>query len=179
VKGRRLAIAAFAVTAAALATYGVAKYAGLVINTTESLPTGLWRTTNEPVKVERGAIVLVTPPDNAAVRLFKKWGYAHHATWLKPIAAIPGDTVDLGDYGIQVNGRDLANSAQLVRDGAGRLLPRYPAGHYIVAPGTVWLVSDYNHLSLDSRYFGPVPIANLIKPAHPVWIHSGPLEETP
>jgi conjugative transfer signal peptidase TraF len=178
VKGRRLAIVAFAVSGAALAAYAVAACAGLVINTTESLPTGLWRTTSEPVRIVRGAVVLVRPPDTAAVRLFKKWGYAHHSTWLKPIAAIPGDTVDVAVDGLRVNGDELVNSAQLVRDGAGRLLPRYPAGHYVVSPGTVWLISDYNPLSLDSRYFGPVPVANIVAPAKPLWVHDGPPEET-
>jgi conjugative transfer signal peptidase TraF len=89
---------------------------------------------------------------------------------LKPVAAIPGDTVTLDVAGLAVNGRRLQNTRQLERDAQGQRLPRVSTGTYLVAPGQLWLVSDFNPDSLDARYFGPVPDTDVIAVVHPVWV---------
>jgi len=170
---RRFAHVCWTGAALVLIAYGAARAAGFLINTTESLPVGLWRAIGK-APIERGVVATVTPPDNEAVRLFRTWGYAGPHGWLKPIAAIPGDVVEIHADGARVNGRLLANSAQITQDVDGHVMPRIAEGRYVVAPGTVWLLSDYNPLSLDSRYIGPVPIANIGREAIPVWVHQGP-----
>jgi type IV secretory pathway protease TraF len=39
-----------------------------------------------------------------------------------------------------------------------------------VPPGQVWLLSGHDSRSFDSRYFGPVPVANVQGVARPVWV---------
>jgi type IV secretory pathway protease TraF len=45
-----------------------------------------------------------------------------------------------------------------------------PAGSYRVGPEDVWLLSSHDPRSFDSRYFGAVPVANVLGIAHPLWV---------
>ena len=89
---------------------------------------------------------------------------------IKPIAAMPGDTVVVRPDGvIEVNDTALQNSRSLRRDGADRPLPGIPVGTLDVAPGQVWLISSYSPRSFDSRYLGPVPINCIRATVKPLW----------
>ena len=57
----------------------------------------------------------------------------------------------------------------LMSDGLGRPLSRVQHGLYTVKPGSVWVVSGHT-TSFDSRYFGPLPCANILGTAKSVWI---------
>jgi conjugative transfer signal peptidase TraF len=89
---------------------------------------------------------------------------------LKPIAAIAGDRLTQTEDGISINGRVIANSKSLTCDGSGRILPSPGANDLIVARGEVWVISSYNPLSFDSRYFGPAPISSIEGLAHPLFV---------
>jgi conjugative transfer signal peptidase TraF len=96
--------------------------AGLWINTTDSLPVGLWREVPGQA-AEPGDVVLLCLPATPAIELGQSRGYiapgacsTGQEILLKPIAAGAGDMVVVSSDGITVNGRELANSAQLVRD---------------------------------------------------------------
>jgi len=65
--------------------------------------------------------------------------------------------VDVSAAGIAVNGVRVPNTAPLAADSARRPLEHWPFGHYVVAPGTIWVASSYHPRSFDSRYFGPIP----------------------
>jgi conjugative transfer signal peptidase TraF len=88
---------------------------------------------------------------------------------LKHIAAVAGDTVEVSDRGVAVDGQSLPNSGRLARDCEARPLPRIAAGRYAIAKGEVWLYAPVGH-SWDSRYFGPEPAANVVGFATPVLI---------
>jgi conjugative transfer signal peptidase TraF len=92
-----------------------------------------------------------------------------YASLLKPVAAIAGDQVAVSPQGISVNGVLLPNSKAPSIDSRGRSMQPFKAGIYTVKPGSVWLVSSYPH-SFDSRYFGPLPCANISGTAQPVWV---------
>jgi conjugative transfer signal peptidase TraF len=77
---------------------------------------------------------------------------------MKPIVALPGDTVELTAAGVTVNRKLLPNSAPLPFDTKHRPLQHWPFGKYRLASGTVWVISSYNARSYDSRYFGPIPL---------------------
>ncbi len=81
---------------------------------------------------------------------------------LKPVVARAGDTVTVKETGIWVNGTRLPKSQQYRIDGNRRTMPHYPAGDYVVAPGTVWVISSYSSASFDSRYYGPVQLSEVI-----------------
>jgi conjugative transfer signal peptidase TraF len=150
--------------------------AGLWINTTDSLPVGLWREVPGQA-AEPGDVVLLCLPATPAIELGQSRGYiapgacsTGQEILLKPIAAGAGDMVVVSSDGITVNGRELANSAQLVRDSRGRPLPHVAAGRYRVPPGEIWLVSPHNPRSFDSRYFGPVSATLVRAHMRPVWV---------
>jgi type IV secretory pathway protease TraF len=42
-------------------------------------------------------------------------------------------------------------------------------GRYLVAPGELWLVSTRLPNSWDSRYLGPITIAQVRAVARPIW----------
>ena len=87
---------------------------------------------------------------------------------LQPIAARPGDSVELSATGMAVNGRLLSNTAPLVKDSAGRPLTHWPFGTYVVTPDTAWVASSYSPRSFDSRYFGPVEASQVREHVRPL-----------
>jgi type IV secretory pathway protease TraF len=83
--------------------------------------------------------------------------------------SLPGDTVEIEIGGVSVNGVLWPESKPLARDSSGRRLEHYPFGAHRVRPGELWLLSD-NPRGWDSRYFGPVALANVVSAARPLLI---------
>jgi conjugative transfer signal peptidase TraF len=154
-----------------------ANVVGLRINSTPSMPRGLWQVVANDTPLRRGEIVTVCPPDTKLIRLGAARGYilagrcpGGYEPLVKPIAATTDDQVAVSAAGVTVNGLPVQGTAQLAHDSAGRPLPPFPAGTYRVPPGQVWLLSGHDARSFDSRYFGPVPDANVLGVARPVWV---------
>ncbi len=171
---RRARVGAVATAVAALAA--VATIIALLclsrINTSPSLPRGLYLEIprgwlgRAPA---RGDLVLVCAPA-AGAELARRRGYlgdgpcgagaAGGAAALgKVVLAAGGDEVSFGETGLAVNGRAVAASRALPRDARGRPLAHYPYGTWRIAPGELWLLAPYHPRSYDSRYFGPVAAA--------------------
>jgi conjugative transfer signal peptidase TraF len=149
---------------------------GYRINSTPSLPEGIWKVDSITGPVQRGQIVSICPVDTAMFqtalsRNYLSWGLCPggYSSLLKPVAAVPGDRVTISAQGITVNGVIVSNSRGRTKDSLGRPLTQVQAGSYTVKPGTVWLVSSHPR-SFDSRYFGPLPSANILGSAKPIWI---------
>jgi conjugative transfer signal peptidase TraF len=148
-----------------------AAWAGLRFNDSPSMPTGLYvRTPSDP-----SASLIVFCPAEPFAHLSAERGYRSRGNCpdgaeplAKPIAARPGDIVKLSATGMAVNSRLLPNTAPLVTDTAGRPLPHWPFGRYVVAPGAVWVASSYNSRSFDSRYFGPVEASEVREHVRPL-----------
>ncbi len=139
-------------------TFQLCGYLGIKINTSPSLPLGLYVASSDP-----NANLIEFCPAEPFARLAIERGYRNEgncrdgaAPLLKPVAATPGDTVELSIRGIAVNGRLLPNTAPLEVDTKHRPLAAWKFGRYTVEPGTLWVASSYNRRSFDSRYFGPV-----------------------
>ena len=136
---------------------------GLRINTSPSLPLGLYVTSSEP-----GANLVEFCPSEPFAGLALSRGYRDPgacsdggAPLLKPVVACEGDLVEVSAAGIAVNGQLLPNTAPLRIDTKRRPLTSWAPGRYIVQPGFVWVASSYNPRSFDSRYFGPVAINSI------------------
>jgi conjugative transfer signal peptidase TraF len=149
--------------------------AGFRVNESPSLPIGIWRVSPLVGDLRRDDIVSFCPPDTPAFRKARLRGYVGrglceggYEPLLKPVAAIAGDRLTRTDEGISINGHLIVNSKGLGRDGSGQVLPSPAGNSLVVARGEVWLVSSYNPLSFDSRYFGPVPISNIEGLARPL-----------
>lgn len=170
----RLVWSVFALTAAA---GWLAHAAGLRVNTTPSMPLGLWRIEIPHRALRPGDIVMACPPDAPAFREAAARGYLPQGSCsgrfeplLKPVAAVAGDVVTLSAEGVAVNGSPIPGTAPLVMDTVGRPLRPLASGHYPVAERQIWLVSAHTPLSWDSRYFGALPAANILGVARPVWV---------
>ena len=154
-KIRRAILVAIGVTIAVFQLSGVF---GLRINTSPSLPMGLYIIT-----ADAGADLVEFCPMEPFATLSIVRGYRDPgacsdgaAPLLKPVIASAGDVVEVSARGISVNGALLPNTAPLTRDTKGRHLEAWPSGRYVVDPGTIWVASSYHPRSFDSRYFGPL-----------------------
>lgn len=155
------------------ATAGAAGLAGARVNTTPSLPRGLYWV--QPQKPEKGSLVLFCAPSTPLFSEAKTRGYlgagfcaSGSEALLKRIVAVEGDQVTISDQGVAVNGQRLANSTPLKTDAAGRPLPAFKAEGTLAA-GQVLLMADQHPQSFDGRYFGPVDERFLQAVVVPVW----------
>jgi conjugative transfer signal peptidase TraF len=144
-------------------TFQICDLFGIRINTSPSLPIGLYRTTSDP----NASLVEFCPAEPFGSLAFER-GYRDRGACpdgatplLKPVVARPGDVVELSGKGIAVDGNLLSNSAPLPADTKGRPLVPWKFGRYTVQSGDVWVASSYNRRSFDSRYFGPVPVSSI------------------
>lgn len=146
--------------------------AGVRVNWTPSLPVGLYLV-KAPGTPQRGEIVEACLPDGAAHFALQRGyigpGVCEDGTMpvLKPVAAVPGDTVEVRRDGVHVNG-ELVVPPPLEIDGEGRPLPPTLEGTYQVPEGRVWLLSAHESRSFDSRYFGAFDAARVRSRAWPL-----------
>ena len=142
-------VAAFAI-AIALRTYVIEPYE---VPTGSMLPTiqlGDHLLANKVVyrlrQPERGDIVVFDDPTHSVPTLIKR------------VIAVGGQTVDVRDGRVWVNGRALVepytHGERSIDPGILKLPLRIPAGD-------AWMMGDNRISSEDSRYFGPVPISTV------------------
>ncbi len=169
--GWAISLIALAFGSGTLALALAAAWAGLRLNDSPSMPTGLYvRTSSESM-----ASLVVFCPAEPFATLSVERGYRSRGNCpdgaeplAKPTAARQADVVELSAKGMSVNGQLLPNTAPLATDSAGRPLPYWPFGKYVVAPGTLWVASSYNPRSFDSRYFGPVKASQVREHVRPL-----------
>jgi conjugative transfer signal peptidase TraF len=160
------------VSVGAVVLAGAAFCAGLRVNRTSSFPVGFYRLTGGDW--HKGDLVLVdVPVDRPVFQMAKTRGYLFGSLdrsgvvpILKRVVAVHGDFVEVA-RAVRVNGIELANSVVQSEDSAGRPMPVVSGG--VVPDGQVWLMSDENRRSFDSRYFGPVPAELIRGPIKALW----------
>jgi conjugative transfer signal peptidase TraF len=144
---------------------------GLRVNTSRSLPMGLYVITDNEI----GSLIEFCPEGKAAeeskTRRYRSTGSCpdNSEPLIKPVIAREGDLVEMSVKGISVNGNLLKDTAPLREDWAGRPLTSWQFGTYRVAPGEAWVASTYNYGSYDSRYFGPIRISSIRHRLRPIW----------
>jgi conjugative transfer signal peptidase TraF len=150
-----------------------ASFTGVRVNTSSSLPLGLYIRTDQ----SSARLVEFCPPEPYAslsrVRGYRVRGFRcpdRAVPLLKPVIARGGDIVEVSPGGLAVNGRLLPNTAPLPRDAANRPLDPWPSGVYRVRPGTIWVASTYSRASYDSRYIGPVEEKLIRGRLRPLWL---------
>lgn len=154
--------AGVAIVGIAVLSLGAAGYsAGARINTTQSIPVGLYWTSGQPVA--KGAYVLFCPPEANVFAIAKARGYigagycpGGYGFMMKRVVAVKGDTVSIADDGVRVNDVLLPLSVPLRMDKAGRVLVRFGSNRFCLDRSNVLLMSDVTGASFDSRYFGPI-----------------------
>lgn len=135
----------------------------LVWNASASLPIGLYRTV--PGTPERGDLVLARPPESAVLLADRRHYLPAGVPLVKRIAAVGGDRVCTFAASVFIDGHLAARP--LAADRAGRPLPRWN-GCRVLGDDELFLLADAAD-SFDSRYFGPVPTANIIGRLVALW----------
>ncbi len=134
------------------------------LNLTPSVPLGVYRLAPVSLPVSRGTLVVLPVP--ASVQ-------AWHSAWvplLKPVAGVAGDVVCVWGSALWVWDQTPASEPTwyglVWKEHEGKPLPRIE-GCDLVEDGTVFLASTARN-SLDSRYYGAVPITTLTAQAFPL-----------
>ena len=148
---------------------------GFRVNLTPSEPLGLWRIVKPDRPVLVGDLVFVCPPVTAKMREARARGYLRFglckgwvAPLIKTVVATSGEMIEIHDD-VLVDGRRLPHSRVAKADGKGREMERYDGG--VVPPATVFLHSAFPG-SFDSRYFGPLPMEEILGLAREVWTYA-------
>ena len=132
----------------------------LILNTTASVPRGLWLKVDGlpkkgdfvQVPIEAFSSIEWIPPE-----YFRKNIWGKNKPFLKLVAGLNGDLIELGDNGlIKINGVPFPNSAPLSHDRAGRFLKAFQLP-VTLKNDEVWLMSD-SPFGFDSRYLGTAQI---------------------
>ena len=153
-----LPMVAFAIVAVPFAMMSIF---GLILNTTASVPLGLYRKVGAPI--QRGSYVLFRLPTPVTAGR----PYAE-GQLIKKVAAMEGDVVSIERTGVTVNGARQPNSVPLPIDVNGRALPSLSIEHYRLGPGELLVMSSFNPRSFDSRYFGMVQQRSVLSVLVPV-----------
>jgi type IV secretory pathway protease TraF len=113
-----------------------------------------------PHSLVSGTLVVLPVP-----AVLRPW-QARWVPLLKPVAAVAGETVCLVDGHLWVG--DTTYGPVLTTDTAGRPLPQAWVGCQAMPPQTIFVASQAPR-SLDSRYFGAVPLSAISAVATPLW----------
>lgn len=162
----RLFVPALAATAF-LAVAQAVVFRVLTFNTTPSLPRGVYRL-RPGERPQRGDVVAFPIPQAVASLIESRRYLPGSFSLLKRLVALPGDRVCLD------GGRYVVNDAvvsEVVRvDSLGRPLPAaFPFCGSV--PAGFGFVATPAPTSLDSRFFGPLPL-DALTPAEALWTHS-------
>ena len=172
VRWRRAIQAASLLCAPFFLVYATFRLFGIRINITSSLQRGFYVVSQRP---SANLVEFCPEGDAASISLERDYRTPGGtcpdggSPLMKPIAALAGDRVEVTTNGIRVNGKLIPNSAAHFKDHRGRPLNPWPNGEYIVQAGSLWVVSDFNSWSFDSRYFGPIPSSLVQHRLRPLW----------
>lgn len=141
--------------------------AGYRINISPSVPTGIWKLTDE---ISKNGYAMVGASDHFGYRLAVEREYlVNYMPMLKLIVALSGDIVsyDSENRTITVNGAYIQRTEIYSSDTDGRPLScaSFPLQ---LQDGEAWLSSE-NIRGYDSRYFGPVSV-DILRGAVPIWL---------
>jgi len=85
--------------------------------------------------------------------------------YLKRIAGLPGEAIQISEGRLLINGHPLDNAAPLAGSNFGLSNESSPAvrsNAWLVPTNSYFVVGDNGTNSLDSRFFGPIPRAGII-----------------
>ena len=127
----------------------------LLWNASASAPIGLYRLAPaSPVEV--GDLVVATPPAALADFLAERGYLPRGVPLLKHVFALAGATVCRNGASVIVDGH--VSGTALEQDTGGRALPIWQ-GCRLLSWGEIFLMNVAVADSLDSRYFGPLPVS--------------------
>lgn len=179
---RRAAVVGLCVLIAAipLAAYGSALLARQYVVEAFVVPTGTMAPTFEPgdriiawkwghpLPCRGDLVVFINPMKRSQ-------------NYVKRVAAVAGETVEFRKDGLYVNGSKLTEGVfgRLPYTSVDSQKYAAPGQPYTVLEGTVFVAGDNSPRSLDSRFFGAIPLEDVIARAYKIYwppSRAGPLE---
>ncbi|MGR4863193.1 S26 family signal peptidase [Caulobacter sp. LARHSG274] len=136
----------------------------VLFNTTASAPVGFY--VLAPGRPVVGEWVAILPPRDLAHWMAYRRYLPANVPLLKQVAAAPGQRVCGRDGVLSVDGAPIARMRP--HDRWGRALGPFVGCHRL-SDAEVLLVNRRAPDSLDSRYFGPLPVRGLVGRARPLW----------
>jgi type IV secretory pathway protease TraF len=128
------------------------------LNLSSSVPLGFYRLERLAPPLQRGTLVVLSAPAS-----MRPWWHSF-ASFLKPVAAVAGDEVCGVEGALFIHGEAYG---PIYTEADGKPLPHLD-GCQVVPQGAVFLASTQPK-SLDGRYFGVTPIADLTARAVALW----------
>lgn len=150
----------------------------LLWNETASVPVGLYRV-RAGSALHVGDMAAIRLPDQPALLLARRGYLPFGVPLLKPVAALPGQSVCRTKSAISIDGAHAGDA--LTSDHRGRPLPVWRGCHRLMR-GEIFVMNPAEPRSLDGRYFGPLPASTVMGRAIPIWVTSGwtaPHDERP
>lgn len=151
---------------------------GIVINTTSSVPLGVYIKEKKPIsQLKHDDYILFCPDIVPLFNIAFNRGYfipgscpSGVAPLIKKAAALPGDKVKVTDQGVIINGIAWKNSKILHKDLDGKDLYTVLDDDFVVRQGMLLPLSNYNASSFDGRYFGLILKSDVISILKPIFI---------
>jgi len=141
----------------------LSRVCGLIINYTDSLPRGIYQL--RPLsRADHDMIVVFPVPESVRDIVYGRGWLMKGALLMKPIAALPGESVSVTDEGLYIDKRLFG--PVFVSDRQGMPLPQIRFSS-LIRENQVFVASPSKR-SFDSRYFGPVHVKNIVAQAVPV-----------
>src|SRR5471030_1981916 len=145
----------------------IAYFFGIRINTSSSIPVGFYKLKKLPPKTD--SYVIFCPPQNEDFYIARSRGYINagfcpggYGHLVKKILAAKDDIVSVTKDGVVVNGKLLSYSKPFTQDIHGYKLRQLIGNTYLLSDNQIFLMTDQDRLSFDSRYFGPVDRKQII-----------------
>ncbi len=145
----------------------------VVYNPTDSVPRGWYRVSSidKVVSLHVGSIVLARLPADVASFAGQRGYLLNGVPILKRVGAVAPQSVCVLGQTVRIDGAVAATAR--THDGARRSLQAWHQCRPL-ASGELFLLSDTNPASFDSRYFGPIAVSAVLGIARPVWTWSVP-----
>lgn len=145
----------------------------IVYNPSDSVPRGWYRV--RPIADTRslhvGSIVLAQLPNDAAALAVQRGYLPAGIPILKRIGAMAPQSVCIRRHIVRIDGEGAATARGY--DGQRRPLQAWTQCRCLQA-NELFLLSDTNPASFDSRYFGPIFASAVLGVAWPLWTWSAP-----
>jgi len=145
----------------------------IVYNPSDSVPRGWYHVghLDDADALRVGSIVLARIPADAAALAMQRGYLPAGVPILKRIGAVAPQSVCIREQVVRIDGAAIATVRAM--DGKHRPLPVWSQCKAL-ADHELFLLSDTNPASFDSRYFGPITASAVMGVASPLWTWSAP-----